>query len=64
MTGKMILENCKLLHVFPFQSNGNVVNLDRKAAGSIFIAQEFSSPKFFHPGPASDSASSFAGRVR
>jgi potassium-transporting ATPase KdpC subunit len=43
--------------VFPFQANGSVVNLDGAPAGSILIAQEFTSPKFFHPRPASESAS-------
>ena len=43
--------------IFPFQSNGSVVNLDGKPVGSVLIAQEFTSPKFFHPRPASDSAS-------
>jgi K+-transporting ATPase ATPase C chain len=43
--------------IFPFQSNGSIVNVDGKATGSLLIAQEFSSPKFFHPRPASDSAS-------
>jgi hypothetical protein len=60
---KEILKKCKLLQVFLFQSNGNMVNLDREGAGSILIAQEFSSPKFFHPGPASGSTSSFAGTI-
>jgi K+-transporting ATPase ATPase C chain len=43
--------------VFPFQANGSIVNVGGKPAGSILIAQEFTSPKFFHPRPASDSAS-------
>jgi potassium-transporting ATPase KdpC subunit len=43
--------------IFPFQSNGSVVNVEGRAAGSILIAQEFTSPKFFHARPASDSAS-------
>ncbi len=43
--------------IFPFQSNGSVVTLNGKAIGSELIAQEFNSPKFFHPRPASDSAS-------
>jgi K+-transporting ATPase ATPase C chain len=43
--------------VFPFQSNGSIVTLDGKPAGSILVAQEFTSPKFFHSRPASESAS-------
>ena len=43
--------------IFPFQSNGSIVDVDGKVAGSILIAQEFTSPKFFHSRPASDSAS-------
>jgi K+-transporting ATPase ATPase C chain len=34
-----------------------MVTLNGKAVGSQLIAQEFDSPKFFHPRPASDSAS-------
>ena len=44
-------------NIFPFQSNGSIVTLNGKAIGSELIAQEFNSPKFFHPRPASDSAS-------
>jgi K+-transporting ATPase ATPase C chain len=44
--------------VFPVQSNGSIVNLDGKPAGSALIAQEFTSPKFFHSRPAAESASS------
>lgn len=43
--------------ILPTQSNGSVVNLNGKPVGSMLIAQEFTSPKFFHPRPASDSAS-------
>lgn len=43
--------------IFPFQSNGSIVNLDSKPARSLLIAQEFASPKFFHSRPATDSAS-------
>ncbi len=43
--------------IFPFQSKGSIVNVDNKPAGSLLIAQEFTSPKFFHPRPATDSAS-------
>lgn len=41
----------------PTQSNGSIVNLNGKPVGSILIAQNFTSPKFFHPRPASASAS-------
>lgn len=43
--------------LLPFQSNGSVVYVDDKAAGSLLIAQEFTSPKFFHARPSSDSTS-------
>lgn len=43
--------------ILPTQSNGSIVNLNGKPVGSMLIAQEFTSPKFFHPRPASDSAS-------
>ncbi len=43
--------------VFPFQSNGSLLSVDGKPVGSVLIAQEFASPKFFHPRPAADSAS-------
>ena len=43
--------------ILPFQSNGSIINVDGRPAGSLLIAQEFTSPKFFHSRPASDSAS-------
>lgn len=43
--------------LFPFQSNGSIVNFNGKAAGSELIGQTFNSTKFFHSRPASDSAS-------
>lgn len=43
---------------FPFQSNGSMVTLDNgNVVGSSLIAQEFQSPKFFHPRAASESTS-------
>jgi K+-transporting ATPase ATPase C chain len=41
----------------PFQSGGSILELDGEKIGSKLIAQEFESPKFFHPRPAGDSAS-------
>jgi K+-transporting ATPase ATPase C chain len=35
--------------IFPFQSNGSVVEFNEKRIGSSLIAQNFESPKFFHP---------------
>jgi K+-transporting ATPase ATPase C chain len=44
--------------IFPVQSNGNLVALDNgRIVGSSLIAQEFTSPKFFHPRQVGDSAS-------
>jgi potassium-transporting ATPase KdpC subunit len=45
-------------YALPFQSNGSLLTLNEKAIGSKLIAQEFKSPKFFHPRSATDSASS------
>lgn len=41
----------------PFQSKGSILELDGEKVGSKLIAQEFDSPKFFHPRPSEDSAS-------
>ena len=41
----------------PFQSDGSILEFDGEKVGSKLIAQEFESPKFFHPRPSSDSAS-------
>ena len=46
--------------LLPFQSNGSLTSITEnggRAVGSLLIAQEFKSVKFFHPRPASDSAS-------
>jgi K+-transporting ATPase ATPase C chain len=43
--------------IFPDQSNGSLVEINGDVVGSRLIAQEFNSPKFFHPRPASESAS-------
>jgi K+-transporting ATPase ATPase C chain len=40
---------------FPYQANGEIVQLDGKSIGSNLIAQSFASPLFFHP--RNDSAS-------
>jgi K+-transporting ATPase ATPase C chain len=42
----------------PYQSNGSLITLNGKVIGSKLIAQDFKSPKFFHPRPSSASASS------
>jgi potassium-transporting ATPase KdpC subunit len=41
----------------PFQSQGSLVIWSDKVIGSELLAQEFSSPQFFHSRPATDSAS-------
>jgi potassium-transporting ATPase KdpC subunit len=43
--------------LFPYQANGEIVQFNGRNAGSILIAQTFTSPMFFHPRNASDSAS-------
>lgn len=48
--------------LLPFQSNGSLTSIitengGEREIGSLLIAQEFESPKFFHPRLASDSAS-------
>ena len=46
--------------LLPFQSNGSLITIIDGAVrqvGSILIAQEFKSPKFFHPRSAADTAS-------
>jgi potassium-transporting ATPase KdpC subunit len=43
--------------IFPFQSNGSVVEFNGKRIGSSLIAQNFESPKFFHPRALGESAS-------
>jgi K+-transporting ATPase ATPase C chain len=43
--------------IIPFQSNGSILEFNGEKVGSKLISQEFNSPKFFHPRPASDSAS-------
>ena len=41
----------------PFQSQGSQINWNDRVIGSELIAQEFTSPQFFHSRPATDSAS-------
>lgn len=41
--------------IFPYQSNGEIVQLNGHAVGSNLIAQDFTLPIFFHP--RNDSAS-------
>ena len=43
--------------LLPYQANGDLVQFKGRNAGSFLIAQNFTSPKFFHPRNASDSAS-------
>jgi K+-transporting ATPase ATPase C chain len=41
----------------PYQSKGSLITINGKVIGSKLIAQDFKSPKFFHPRPSTDSAS-------
>jgi K+-transporting ATPase ATPase C chain len=41
----------------PFQTNGSLLTSDGKVIGSKLIAQQFTSPMFFHPRPSIESAS-------
>ena len=43
--------------LFPNQANGSITKLNGREVGSNLIAQNFSSPMFFHPRPSNDSAS-------
>ena len=43
--------------VLPYQSNGSIIEFEDTKIGSKLIAQEFVSPKFFHPRAPSESAS-------
>ena len=43
--------------IFPFQSNGSMVEFNGKKIGSTLIAQNFESPKFFHARPSGETAS-------
>ena len=43
--------------LFPYQANGEIVQFNGHDAGSILVAQNFTSPMFFHPRNATDSAS-------
>ena len=43
--------------ILPDQSNGSMIEFGDKKIGSKLIAQEFVSPKFFHPRAPSESAS-------
>jgi K+-transporting ATPase ATPase C chain len=42
---------------FPHQANGDIVKLNGQDVGSILIAQNFTTPMFFQPRNANDSAS-------
>ncbi|MCL4517818.1 MAG: potassium-transporting ATPase subunit C [Thaumarchaeota archaeon] len=43
--------------VFPYQSNGSVLLLNGKPVGSSLIAQQLTSPMFFHPSAPYESGS-------
>ncbi len=43
--------------LFPYQANGEIVQFNGHDAGSILIAQNFTSPMFFQPRNVTDSAS-------
>ncbi|MGD0804637.1 MAG: potassium-transporting ATPase subunit C [Candidatus Bathyarchaeia archaeon] len=35
--------------LFPYQANGEIMQLGQRSVGSVLIAQNFTSPTFFHP---------------
>lgn len=43
--------------IFPYQANGEIVQLDGHNVGSNLIAQGFNSPELFHARPANQSTS-------
>ena len=43
--------------IFPFQSNGSIVEYNGKKIGSTLIAQNFESPKFLHARESGESSS-------
>ena len=43
--------------LFPYQANGEIVQFHGRSIGSILVAENFTSPMFFQPRNASDSAS-------
>jgi K+-transporting ATPase ATPase C chain len=43
--------------LFPYQANGDIVQFNGRNAGSDLIAQNFTSPMFFHSRNVTDSAS-------
>ncbi len=43
--------------LFPYQANGDIIQFNGRNAGSDLIAQNFTSPMFFHPRNITDSAS-------
>ena len=43
--------------LFPYQANGDIVQLRGRPVGSSLVAQNFTSPMLFHPRPINASAS-------
>jgi K+-transporting ATPase ATPase C chain len=43
--------------LLPYQANGDIITMNGHQVGSILIAENFTSPKFFHSRNATDSAS-------
>jgi K+-transporting ATPase ATPase C chain len=43
--------------LFPYQANGEIVQFHGRSIGSVLVAENFTSPMFFQPRNASDSAS-------
>jgi K+-transporting ATPase ATPase C chain len=43
--------------LFPYQANGDIIQFNGRSAGSDLIAQNFTSPMFFHSRNVTDSAS-------
>jgi len=49
--------------IFPYQANGQIVQLNGRPVGSVLISQQFTSPLFFHGRNESDPTTASASGV-